>query len=102
MNKVKVLIILLLLLLGQGESLFAQFQCGTPSPTDQQKQELIQLFQQFTQQKKARRITNYRVAVKANVVSGMNASSFLSETDVREIINYANVYLQNINIELYL
>lgn len=102
MNKVKVLIILLLLLLGQGESLFAQFQCGTPSPTDQQKQELIQLFQQFTQQKKARRITNYRVAVKANVVSGMNASSFLSETDVREIINNANVYLQNINIQLYL
>lgn len=92
----------MLLLLGQGESIFAQFQCGTASPTDQQKQELLQLFQQFTQQKNARRITNYRVAVKANVVSGNNASSFLSETDVREIINNANIYLQNINIQLYL
>lgn len=92
----------MLLLLGQGESLFAQFECGTPSPTDQQKQELLQLFQQFTQQKNARAVTNYRVAVKANVVSGNNSSSFLSETDVREIINNANTYLQNINIQLYL
>ncbi|MDZ7933914.1 MAG: T9SS type A sorting domain-containing protein [Emticicia sp.] len=101
MKKVKILILLLSLLLGQGESLFAQFQCGTPSPTDQQKQELLQLFQQFTQQKKARTV-NYRVAVKANVVSSNNASTFLSEADVREIINNANVYLQNINIQLYL
>lgn len=101
MKKVKILILLLLLLLRQGESLFAQFQCGTTSPTDQQKQELLQLFQQFTQQKKVRAI-NYRVAVKANVVSGTNASSFLSETDVRDIINNANAYLQNINIQLYL
>lgn len=88
--------------MGQGESLFAQFECGTPSPTDQQKQELLQLFQQFTQQKNARAVTNYRVAVKANVVSSNNSSSFLSETDVREIINNANIYLQNINIQLYL
>lgn len=102
MKKVKILILLLLLTLGQDKSLFAQFQCGTPSPTDQQKQELLQLFQQFTQQKKARAVTNYRVAVKANVVSGTNASSFLSETDIREIINNANTYLQNINIQLYL
>lgn len=102
MKKVKILILLLLLFLGQGESLFAQFECGSPSPTDQQKQELLQLFQQFTKQKKARAVTNYRVAVKANVVSGTNASSFLSETDVRDIINNANAYLQNINIQLYL
>ncbi|MER0440498.1 T9SS type A sorting domain-containing protein [Emticicia sp. W12TSBA100-4] len=102
MKKVKFLILLLLLLLGQGKNVFAQFQCGTPSPNDQQKQELLELFQQFKQQKNARVITNYRVAVKANVVSGTNASSFLSESDVREIINNANLYLQNINIQLYL
>lgn len=102
MKKVKFLILLLLLLLGQGKNLFAQFQCGTPSPNDQQKQELLELFRQFKQQKNARAITNYRVAVKANVVSGNNASSFLSESDVREIINNANLYLQNINIQLYL
>lgn len=102
MKKVKILILLLLLLLGQGKNLFAQFQCGTPSPNDQQKQELLELFQQFKQQKNARAITNYRVAVKANVVSSTNASSFLSESDVRTIITNANLYLQNINIQLYL
>ncbi len=101
MKKVKILILILLLLLGQDESLFAQFQCGTAPPTDQQKHELLQLFQQFTQQKKARAV-NYRVAVKANIVSGNNTSIFLSEPDVREIINNANLYLQNINIQLYL
>lgn len=102
MKKVKILILLLPLLLGQAENLFAQFQCGTPSPTGQQKQELLHLFQQFTQQKKVRAVNSYRVAVKANVVSGNNSSSFLSENDVREIINNANLYLQNINIQLYL
>ncbi|WP_064198100.1 MULTISPECIES: T9SS type A sorting domain-containing protein [Emticicia] len=101
MKKVKILI-LLLLLLGQGKILFAQFQCGTPSPNNQQKQELLELFQQFKQQKNARAINNYRVAVKANVVSGTNASSFLNESDVRAIITNANLYLQNINIQLYL
>ncbi len=101
MKKVKFLILLLLLLLGQGKNLFAQFQCGTPSPNDQQKQELLELFRQFKQQKNARAV-NYRVAVKANVVSGTNASSFLSESDVRTIITNANLYLQNINIQLYL
>lgn len=101
MKKVKILIILLLLL-GQGKILFAQFQCGTPSPNNQQKQELLELFQQFKQQKNARVINNYRVAVKANVVSGTNASSFLNESDVRAIITNANLYLQNINIQLYL
>ncbi len=101
MKKVKILIILLLLL-GQGKILFAQFQCGTPSPNNQQKQELLELFQQFKQQKNARAINNYRVAVKANVVSGTNASSFLNESDVRAIITNANLYLQNINIQLYL
>lgn len=101
MKKVKILI-LLLLLLGQVESLFAQFQCGTPSPNDEQKKELLELFQKFIQQKKARAVTSYRVAVKANVVSGNNSSSFLSESDVRAIINNANTYLQNINIQLYL
>lgn len=92
----------MLLVLGQSKNLFAQFQCGSPSPTEQQKQELLQLFQQYKQQKKVRAITNYRVAVKANVVSGTNSSNFLSESDVREIINNANAYLQTINIQLYL
>ena len=92
----------MLLILGQSKNLFAQFQCGSPSPTEQQKQELLQLFQQYKQQKKVRAITNYRVAVKANVVSGTNSSNFLSESDVREIINNANAYLQTINIQLYL
>lgn len=92
----------MLLVLEQSESLFAQFQCGSPSPTEQQKQELLQLFQQFKQQKNVRAISNYRVAIKANVVSGTNSSNFLSESDVRLIINNANAYLQNINIQLYL
>lgn len=92
----------MLLVLGQSKNLFAQFQCGSPSPTEQQKQELLQLFQQYKQQKKVRAITNYRVAVKANVVSGTNSNNFLSESDVREIINNANAYLQTINIQLYL
>ena len=81
MKKVKILILLLLLVLEQSESLFAQFQCGSPSPTEQQKQELLQLFQQFKQQKNVRAISNYRVAIKANVVSGTNSSNFLSESD---------------------
>lgn len=102
MKKVKILILTLLLLTGQGKTLLAQFACGTPSPSEAQKKELLELFQKFTQQKKARAITNYRVAVKANVVSGINASNFLSESDVRAIIANANLYLQNINIQLYL
>lgn len=82
--------------------LLAQFACGTPSPSEAQKKELLELFQKFTKQKSVRATTNYRVAVKANVVSGINASNFLSEADVRAIIANANLYLQNINIQLYL
>ncbi|GGD43049.1 hypothetical protein GCM10011514_03720 [Emticicia aquatilis] len=102
MKKVKILILTMLLLTGQGKMLLAQFVCGSPSPSEAQKKELLELFQKFTQQKNSRAITNYRVAVKANVVSANNASSFLSESDVRAIINNANTYLQNINIQLYL
>lgn len=102
MKKVKIILLTLLLLTGQGKTLLAQFACGTPSPSEAQKKELLELFQKFTQQKKVRAITNYRVAVKANVVSGVNASNFLSESDVRAIIANANLYLQNINIQLYL
>lgn len=96
------LIFTLLLLTGQSKTLLAQFACGSPSPSEAQKKELLELFQKFTQQKNTRVINNYRVAVKANVVSANNASSFLSESDVRVIINNANTYLQNINIQLYL
>jgi len=96
------LIFTLLLLTGQSKTLLAQFACGSPSPSEAQKKELLELFQRFTQQKNTRVINNYRVAVKANVVSANNASSFLSESDVRVIINNANTYLQNINIQLYL
>lgn len=96
------LIFTLLLLTGQSKTLLAQFACGSPSPSEAQKKELLELFQKFTQQKNTRAINNYRVAVKANVVSANNASSFLSESDVRVIINNANTYLQNINIQLYL
>lgn len=102
MKKVKILLLLLLLVLGQSKTLFAQFQCGTPPPSEEQKKELLSLFLNFTQQKKARAITNYRVAVKANVISGNNSSAFLSESDVRAIISNANTYLQNINVQLYL
>lgn len=96
------LIFTLLLLTGQSKTLLAQFACGSPSPSEAQKKELLELFQKFTQQKNTRAINNYRVAVKANVVSANNASSFLSESDIRVIINNANTYLQNINIQLYL
>lgn len=96
------LIFTLLLLTGQSKTLLAQFACGSPSPSEAQKKELLELFQKFTQQKNTRVINNYRVAVKANVVSANNASSFLSESDIRVIINNANTYLQNINIQLYL
>lgn len=102
MKNTKTLLLLLLLILGQSETLFAQFLCGSPLPDEEQKKELFALFQQYTQQKKLRAVTSYRVAVKANVVSGNNSSNFLSDNDVREIINNANVYLQNINVQLYL
>lgn len=101
MKKVKILPLLLLLLLGQGKNLFAQFKCGMPSPTDQQKKELLNLYQSFVVQKSAR-LTNYKVAVKVNVVSANTATNFLTENDVRNIISNANAYLQNINVQLYL
>lgn len=101
MKKVKILPLLLLLLLGQGKSLFAQFKCGMPSPSDEQKKELLRLFQTFSEQKSAR-LTNYKVAVKVNIISTNAATSYLTENDVRNIISNANNYLQNINIQLYL
>lgn len=101
MKKVKILPLLLLLLLGQGKSLFAQFKCGMHSPTDEQKKELLSLFQTFSAQKSAR-LTNYKVAVKANIVSANASSNNLTDNDVRNIISNANAYLQSINIQLYL
>lgn len=101
MQKVKILLIVLLLLLRQAENLFAQFVCGMPSPTEQEKTELLNLFQQFTTQKQAR-LTSYKVAVKVNIVSTTNATNVLNENDIRVIIANANTYLQNINIQLYL
>ncbi len=100
MKKVKILIILLLLL-GQSELLVAQFSCGMADPTDIQKKDLIQLFRNHSTHKHAR-VGTYRVAVKANVVSANATTNFLSENDVRVIISNANVYLQNINVQLYL
>lgn len=99
-------IIILLLLLGQGENLFAQWNCGMPIPSEQERKSLLVQYQQFIQQKSSgkARLTNYRVAVKINIISGVNtpAAAILNETDIREIIAHANTYLQNINIELYL
>ncbi|MBA4851097.1 zinc-dependent metalloprotease [Emticicia sp. BO119] len=96
----------LLLLLGQSENLFAQWHCGMPSPTTQEKKSLFTQYQSFIQQKSSgkARVTNYKVAVKINIISGTNtpAASVLNETDVRGIIAHANTYLQNINVELYL
>ena len=98
--------IILLLLLGQGENLFAQWTCGMPTPTAQEKTALLTQYQQFIQQKSSgkARITNYRVAIKVNIISGIStpSASVLNDTDVREIIAHANTYLKNINIELYL
>lgn len=97
---------ILLLLLGQGESLFAQWHCGTPSPTIQEKRSLLAQYQHFILQKPSgkARITNYKVAVKVNIISGVNTpdSSVLNETDIRAIIAHANTYLQHINVELHL
>lgn len=99
-------IIILLLLSGQGENLFAQWNCGMPAPSQQERKALLAQYQQFIQQKVSgkARLTNYRVAVKINIISGVNtpATAVLNETDIREIIAHANTYLQNINIELYL
>ncbi|RYU92927.1 T9SS type A sorting domain-containing protein [Emticicia agri] len=98
--------IILLLLVGQGENLFAQWHCGMPAPTPQEKQALFARYQSFIQQKSSgkARETSYKVAVKINIISGVNtpAASVLNETDIRDIIAHANTYLQNINVELYL
>jgi hypothetical protein len=106
MRKFYSLSISLLLMLGQGGSLFAQFQCGLTSPTEQEKQALFAQFQTFLQQKtsqKKARIVNYKVAIKANVFSATTPTTpTLSESDIRAIIANANTYLQNINVELYL
>lgn len=97
---------ILLLLSGQGENLFAQWHCGTPIPNKQEKKALLGHYQTFIQQKKTGRfrLTNYKVALKVNIISGINTptSDILNETDIREIIAHANTYLQNINVELYL
>ncbi|GAB3506624.1 hypothetical protein GCM10027442_11070 [Emticicia fontis] len=77
-----------------------------PAPTATEKKLLLSQYKQFIQQKSSSkaRLTNYRVAVKVNIISGINtpSASVLSEADIREIIAYANAYLQNINVELYL
>ncbi|CAH0995883.1 hypothetical protein EMA8858_02011 [Emticicia aquatica] len=101
MKKVKILSFVLLLLFGQGENLYAQFNCGLPNPSDIQKKESFDLFQKYIRQKKAK-LTTYKVAVKANVISANNTANFLSENDIRAIISNANLYLQNINVQLYL
>jgi hypothetical protein len=98
--------IILLLLLGQGENLFAQWNCGMPIPTAQEKASLLSQYQQFIHQKSSgkTRVTNYKVAVKVNIISGTSTptASVLNDVDVREIIAHANTYLKNINVELYL
>jgi predicted Zn-dependent protease len=98
--------IILLLLSGQGGNLFAQWHCGTPLPTNQEKKQLLAQYQNFIQQKNSGkfRTNNYKVALKVNIISGTNtlASAILSEADIKEIIANANTYLQNINVELYL
>jgi hypothetical protein len=98
--------IVLLIFIGQSENLFAQQSCGMPMPTTQEKKALLAQYQQFIQQKSSgkTRVTNYRVAVKVNIISGTAtpAASILNEADVRDIIANANTYLQNINVELYL
>jgi predicted Zn-dependent protease with MMP-like domain len=106
MRKIYFLSISLLLILGQGESLFAQFRCGLPSPTEQEKQASFAQYQTFLQQKstqKQARVVSYKVAVKANILTATaSATPALSESDIRAIIAHANTYLQNINVELYL
>lgn len=93
-------------MLGQEEELFAQFVCGTPVPTEQEKQASLAQFQTFLREKASRkqaREVSYKVAVKANIISSASATTAaLSETDIRAIIANANTYLQNINVELYL
>lgn len=106
MRKFYFLFMLLLLLLGQDGSLFAQFRCGLPSPTEQEKQASFAQYQTFLQQKpiqKQARVVSYKVAVKANIISATAPTTpALSESDIRAIIANANTYLQNINVELYL
>ncbi|RFS18415.1 T9SS C-terminal target domain-containing protein [Emticicia sp. C21] len=98
--------IILLFLLGQSENLFAQWTCGMPAPSTKEKTALLSQYQQFIQQKSSgkARITNYRVAIKVNIISGIStpAASVLNEADIREIIAHANTYLKNVNVELYL
>ena len=66
--------IILLLLSGQGRNLFAQWHCGTPLPTNQEKKQLLAQYQNFIQQKNSGkfRINNYKVALKVNIISGTN------------------------------
>jgi hypothetical protein len=98
--------IILLILFGQGKNLFAQQPCGMPVPTPQERASLLTQYQHFIQQKSSgkARITNYKIALKVNIISGIStpAAAILNETDIRDIIAYANTYLQNINVELYL
>ncbi len=106
MRKFYFLFMLLLLLLGQDGSLFAQFRCGLPSPTEQEKQASLAQYRTFLQQKSTHnqaRVVSYKVAVKANIISATASTTpTLSESDIRAIIANANTYLQNINVELYL
>lgn len=98
--------IILLLLTGQGVNLFAQWHCGAPIPTANEKKQLLAQYQHFIQQKNSgkARTTNYKVALRINIISGLTtpASAVLNEADIKDIIANANTYLQNINIELYL
>ena len=106
MKKVYFLFISLLLILEQRESLFAQFRCGLPSPSEQEKQASFAQYQAFLQQKttqKQARAVSYKVAIKANILSETTPlTPPLTESDIRTIITHANTYLQNINVELYL
>lgn len=105
MNLKKILL-LLFLLSGSTELLIAQTLCGTPQPTETERMLLLTNYQAFLQEnnsQKQARVTNYRVAIKANILQSSNAQMpFLNETDVRQIIENANNYLKNINVELYL
>ncbi|WP_337040290.1 T9SS type A sorting domain-containing protein [Emticicia sp. 17c] len=98
--------IFLLLSLGQSENLFAQWHCGTPSPSEKERETLLAQYQSFLQQQSNHkaRVTNYKVAVRVNVIAGTSTpeTAILNETEIRDIISHANTYLQPINVELYL
>lgn len=94
-----------LLLLGQCFLTFAQIKCGTNDPSESERRELLSFYDTYLLKQKKAKIAKqeiYKVAVRANIIYSTTSNDGLTDADVRSLIQYANAYLINANIELYL